>query len=431
KIRLVADARAKADAQTAEKLRLAADAKAKADAETAEKLRLAADAKAKADAAEKIRLVADAKAKADAETAEKLRLAADAKAKADAAAEKLRLVADAKAKADAETAEKLRLAADAKAKADAAATENVRLAADAKAKDEANLKLLKDDNAKAMDEVADSFELQAKKQADLISQLNISVAGKQKELDEIREENDLSEKGIYKEPKPFKSASAENAKLEDLKVQLSDLDRIQRASLESLTKLYNERLKKTANKTDVLTVSYLQKINALKSALLKGEELNQKLLTTLETIKSETDIEKKRRIKRANFETDDNRYVQDVATLKRIKEITRVSQTPLKVTDFDFGQEQSNIQIVKNIKNEQTGFYLVLALHNDVAKRDEFLAKMVASGRKDVNFFYNVNTSMYYIYCEKFDSLEQATSNLQNKGNEAYNEKMSIVKIDN
>ena len=56
---------------------------------------------------------------------------------------------------------------------------------------------------------------------------------------------------------------------------------------------------------------------------------------------------------------------------------------------------------------------------------------MVAAGRKNVNFFYNVNTSTYYIYDEKFDSLEQATYSVQNKGSEAYKAKMSIVKIEN
>jgi hypothetical protein len=48
-------------------------------------------------------------------------------------------------------------------------------------------------------------------------------------------------------------------------------------------------------------------------------------------------------------ETDDTRYAKDVEVLKRIKETTQLSATPLKAA-FDFGQEQSNIQIVKTLK---------------------------------------------------------------------------------
>jgi hypothetical protein len=86
--------------------------------------------------------------------------------------------------------------------------------------------------------------------------------------------------------------------------------------------------------------------------------------------------------------TDDNRYTKDVAMLKRIKETTKLSATPLKPSDF--GQEQSN-----------------------------------------VNFFYNVNSSKHYMYTKKYESLDKAKNALQTKDNVAYNAKMSIVKIEN
>jgi hypothetical protein len=55
----------------------------------------------------------------------------------------------------------------------------------------------------------------------------------------------------------------------------------------------------------------------------------------------------------------------------------------------------------------------------------------VASGQSNVNFFYNVNSSKYYIYTKKYDSLDEATNALQAKDNASYNSKMSIVKIEN
>ena len=119
-----------------------------------------------------------------------------------------------------------------------------------------------------------------------------------------------------------------------------------------------------------------------------------------------------------------------MATLKRIKETTAVSAIPLKPQDFDYGTEQSNMQILKNIRNIDGGYYLVIAVHNEVAKRDTFLTKVVASGQADVNFFYDVNSSNYYIYYDKFENFKEAQKALNTKGSKPYNGKMSIVKVE-
>ena len=451
KARLAADAKAKADAEALQ-AKLAADAKAKADAE-AQQAKLAADAKAKADAeAQKAKLAADAKAKADAEV-QQAKLAADAKAKADAEAQQAKLAADAKAKADMEALQ-AKLLADAKVKADAEAAEKLKaeeetrqlklaeearqakLAADAKAKADAEEQArlaaaAKDETAKAMDNLSESIDISGKAQDDLLAQFKATVASKQKDLDDLREENDLSEKGIYKEPKPFKSLAAENSKLEALKSEIVLASRRQNAEIAKLTDLYNERLKKVPNKNDALNKAYLDKINQLKAAQIQSDKDNSQMLSSLERIKTETEIERKRRIKSAAYENDQGRYAQDVAALKRIKETTKVSNTPLTPSDFDFGEDQSNMQIIKNIKNSDSGYYLIIAVHSSVEKRDEFLKKAVAAGSSDVNFFYNVTTSKYYIYYEKFGDLSQAQKALETKGSKPYNGKMAIVKVEN
>jgi hypothetical protein len=55
----------------------------------------------------------------------------------------------------------------------------------------------------------------------------------------------------------------------------------------------------------------------------------------------------------------------------------------------------------------------------------------VASGNTDVNFFYDVNTSKYYIYNEKINNVELANDALKSKGSEPYKGRLSIVKIEN
>lgn len=64
-------------------------------------------------------------------------------------------------------------------------------------------------------------------------------------------------------------------------------------------------------------------------------------------------------------------------------------------------------------------------------KRDTFLRNAVSVGQDNIDFFYDVNSSKYYIYYQKFESIQEATTAIELKGTEPYNAKMSIVKIEN
>ena len=111
--------------------------------------------------------------------------------------------------------------------------------------------------------------------------------------------------------------------------------------------------------------------------------------------------------------------------------MTPVSNEPLEPEHFDSGELLSNIQILKDVNNVDNGYYLVIAVHRDVAKRDEFLRKAVAAGESNIDFFFDVNTSKYYIYYQKFDYIDTANEALKSKGSQPYNTNMSVVKIEN
>ncbi|SFM47726.1 type IX secretion system membrane protein, PorP/SprF family [Flavobacterium succinicans] len=447
KAKLEADTKAKAaaDAERLRQEKLAAEAKAKADAKAKEiadaeaKAKVEADAKAKAAAdAERLRqekLAAEAKAKADAEA--KAKVEADAKAKAAAEAERLRqekLAAEAKAKADAEAKAKVeadakaKTAADAKQKSDAEA-ERIRLAKIAAAA--AVVPVVKDASAIAIDDLAKQAETSSQMQKSLIAQLDQKVAAKAKELRDMKEENDLSEQGIFKEPQEIKSTVNDNAVIESLKSQISAMNKMQEDNIVKIKNLFDERIKKGASATDALSINYLKSIDQLKAEQAASVQTNTKLVQSLENIKVAVEVEKKRRIKRANSLNSSDRLAQDQAALKRIKETTKLSATPLTVSDFDFGEEQSNMQIMKRVENTPSGYYMIMAVHKDVAKRDAFLTKAVASGMKNVSFYYDASTSSYYIYNGMFDNLQEAQEEIKNKTTNASTSKMVIIKVEN
>ena len=127
-----------------------------------------------------------------------------------------------------------KLAADAKAKADAARQNKIKLklllllnlAIDALAKAKADA-MPKDEYGKSMDNLTKTLEDSKKKQQQLLTRLDASVANKEKALKELREENDLSDKGIVKTTVEFKSTSGENAELESIRAQIAEVNKAQ------------------------------------------------------------------------------------------------------------------------------------------------------------------------------------------------------------
>ena len=458
----------KAKAEEVAKANQAADAKAKTEAESA-KLAAAVQAKAEADAMAKLeeeriaKEVAEAKAKiaaenrakaeiqAKAEAEERARLETETKARAEAETkaqleEQSRLM-EIQAKLDAETKAKeeakAKVEAEAKARAEAEAKaqleEQTRLEAEAQAKLDAENKSKADTETKEepvlpKDDMAVSMEAINKLTEDsdeLLSRFREAVASKNKDLKDLKEENDLSDKGIFTEPKPFKSVTAENNAIEALKSNIDEVIETREERIKELEDLYEEQ-RIAAIENDTIVLYYQKALKKLKAEQLKAIQTKTELTATLKDINEATEYERKRRIKRAIYNNEEDRYTQDKAALRIIKQNTPVSTTPIKETDFDFGEEQSgNIQILKNVKNVEEGYYLIVAVHNDVSKRDDFLTKVVASGQADIDFFYDVNTSKYYIYYQKFETIEQANGALKSKGSKPYNGKLSIVKIEN
>ncbi len=422
--RLLAEQKAKEDAEA--QARLLAEQKAKEEAEA--QARLLAEQKAKEEADEQARLLAEQKAKEEAEA--QARLLAEQKAKEDAEAQ-ARLLAEQKAKEEAEA--QARLLAEQKAKEDAEA--QARLLAEQKAKEEdisSQITNPTDDFGKAMKTLAEQTEETKSTQRDLLQQFDDMVAVKNQDLKDLKEENDLSEQGIAVQPKPFKSITEENNRLNAIKSNLDNIINSRNEKINQLKELYDDKFEADTIYNEEVYLYYRKTIQRLETEQKEAIDFKNNLETRLADIKVATEFERRRRIKRAAFDNEDERYSLDRSTLQNIKETTTVTNALMKESDFDFGEPQSdNIQILKNVTNVENGYYLVLAVHTDVNKRNEFIRKVVSTGKLDVDFFYDVNTSKYYIYDKKYSSIQAANQAMETKGNKSYNTKMSLVKIEN
>ncbi|MFC4636650.1 hypothetical protein ACFO3O_22285, partial [Dokdonia ponticola] len=438
--RLEAEEQARIEAEALAKK--AAEEKARLAAE--EQARLAAEEQARLEAEEQARIEAEALAKKAAE--EKARLAAEEQARL-AAEEQARLEAEEQARIEAEAIakkaaeEQARLAAEEQARL--AAEEQARLEAEEQARIEAEALAKKvteektdtptpnDELGRSLQTLTTQAEALQSSQSTLLENLTIAVNSKDKDLTDLKNENDLSEQGIFIEPKPFKSVSQENAKIESLKIELEETLEKQNEKIKELEDVYTKRAKKVRG-NDKINQYYRDAIASLKKQREETRNAKISAISLLEDIKVATQFERSRRIKRAIFDNEDDRYKKDQATLTILKQNTPLSSVPYKVEDFDFGEERSNnIQILKNVENTDNAYYLVLAVHGNTSKRDEFVKKVIASGYSNVNFFYDINTSKYYIYSDKTTSLQSANEKLNKQNNAPYASRMSIIKIEN
>ncbi|AUC76501.1 PorP/SprF family type IX secretion system membrane protein [Olleya sp. Bg11-27] len=440
-----ADANAKRLAE--QKAKEEADANAKRLAE--QKAKEEADANAKRLAEQKAKEEADANAKRLAE--QKAKEEADANAKR-LAEQKAKEEADANAKRLAEQKAKEEADANAKRLAEQKAKEeadaNAKRLAEQKAKEEAdaNAKLLAEQKAneeveetpvveftdavgQTIQAISKQTDATKKTQSDLLKRFNDIIDIKDNDLKDLKEENDLGEQGIVVKPRPFKSISAENKALNAIKLDLEKSIEDRNQQITTLKKYYDDN---SDGDLDNVDAYYKETMERLESEQKEAIETKAKLEQKLADIKISTEYERRRRIKRAVFDNEDERYKQDRTALKNIKDFTIPSTAAPIASDFDFGEKQSdNIQILENVNKEESGYYLVLAVHKDINKRNDFLTKAVKAGLNDINFFYDVNTSKYYIYYQKFDYFPEAQEAIKNKGNKAYNSNMSILNIKN
>jgi len=450
---------AAAQAKSEEETRIAAEKlkeiELQAKAKEAEEARLAQEAAAQAKADEEARIAEEklkeielqAKAKKEDET--RLAQEAEAQAKADEEAriaeEKLKEIElQAKAKKEEEARLDQEAAAKAKANIEARIAEEKLKEIELKAKGDKEARLAaeaavelevthKDDLAISMFNITEAAKTSKAKQEQLLARLSEAVENKNNDLKDLKEENDLSEQGIFQAPKPFKSVAAENQALEALLIDVDNSINERNKNITDLENQYNERLKKVTNSNDATNQYYRDEIQKLKEEQQRSVQAKASLITRLDAIKIGIEFERKRRIKRAVYDNEEDRYQKDRATLNQIKQSTAVGTSQFTEEDFDFGEERiiDNIQIVKNVMNEENGYYVVLAIHSDVSKRNEFVTKTIASGQADINFFYDVNTSKYYIYYNKFNSIDEARRAMQSSETKPFNSKMSIVKIEN
>ena len=181
----------------------------------------------------------------------------------------------------------------------------------------------------------------------------------------------------------------------------------------------------------------------------RRDELNEALLKKIDSLGGEKKIELKRRISKATFYSREARNFDDKLALVRLKKYQNEAQksqsqntvhkkvNQLNLRELKEAVEQdtltavnrSKIQVLDNLKEVPTGYYIVLGDFIEAEDRDQFIMKLIDTGEFNSSFFFNVNILSYYVFTKFFYTEEEALYEYKQKSGQELYEKMLIVKI--
>ena len=255
-------------------------------------------------------------------------------------------------------------------------------------------------------------------------------------------ENTLNADGSARAARKFVSTAEANAQLQSLKSKISsnkvEFDKL----IRDFEATNNQRVKdlKAKGISDLdakpLNDSYLKTLNDLK---LKRETFNRLEVEAdlkIQKIKDEKEAERLRRIKKAEFDSEKDRNLKDQQILENLKKNQSAVNNGNANNDDKDQQSATNsnavtdIPIIKKLTDVSSGYYLVLETFRNIEDTKTYLTTVLKAGGSNVNFFYNLHNSTYYVYSGKQDTMGDANQALKVKGTKTYNKNMFIVKVE-
>lgn len=230
---------------------------------------------------------------------------------------------------------------------------------------------------------------------------------------------------------------------ENRKIYTGIMQKVHRITVQE-NQEYKKKVKANLSDKDLASID---EINKLSEDQLANEKKNDALFAKVASIDAEKKDELKRKISKATFyssearEYDDKlaqvklqRYQKtaeenqkDVATTTTLPEASEIrKQLNENIVDE---KHPTRMEIIRNLKDLEDGFYMVAHVTDDAAQRDAYAIKLTDAGETKTSFFYNVNTLSYYVYTKIFPTADEAIYEYKTKVNNPLFSGIFIVQI--
>ena len=293
---------------------------------------------------------------------------------------------------------------------------------------------------KELDKFKTEIDFKSNESNKLLNKFDSLVKIRNSDLQDFKNESLLNADGTKKVQKKFVSATESNKIVEKLKNDIQQNKVVFDNLINEYENKNNDRIKSLKTKgisdadSKTLNDSYLASLNSLKTKREGFNEKERQLSAEIESIKVAKDLEIRNRIKRAQFDNENeqikkNQAAIDLLNKNTVKDVTTSTQAVSTSSQPDAAN--SELTIIRNISGINSGFYLVLDTFSTTTARDSFVSNAISAGAKNVRSFFNFNNNLHYVYIDDFKDIESALAAQKARGTRSYNTKMFTVKVVN
>jgi LysM repeat protein len=213
---------------------------------------------------------------------------------------------------------------------------------------------------------------------------------------------------------------------------------------------YKKKIRESEKNNNVTSIQQrlsLEEIKRYKIEQEQGDAKNQLLISKIDSLDTQKQIEVKRHISKASYYSMEARKFDDKLALVKLKkyqdeavkksngaetskivsleEMRReLKENPLK------NKKNIKIEVYDNLKEVSNGYYLVLGIFTDAVPRDKLIMQLIDSGNFNAGFFFNINSLSYYVYADKFQNMDEVLYQCKKKEEDELYKNIVITKLE-
>lgn len=204
---------------------------------------------------------------------------------------------------------------------------------------------------------------------------------------------------------------------------------------------------KNKNVTSIQQRLSLDEIKRYKIEQEQGDAKNQQLISKIDSLDTQKQIEVKRHISKASYYSMEARKFDDKLALVKLKKYqdeaikksapaetskaVSLEEMKRELKENPFKNEKNiKIEVYDNLKEVSNGYYLVLGIFTDASQRDKLIMQLIDSGDFNASFFFNINSLSYYVYSDKFQNMEELLYQCKKKEEDELYKNVIIAKLE-
>ncbi|UUF12117.1 MULTISPECIES: muramidase family protein [Flavobacterium] len=213
---------------------------------------------------------------------------------------------------------------------------------------------------------------------------------------------------------------------------------------------YKKKIRESEKNKNVTSIQQrlsLEEIKRYKIEQEQGDAKNQLLISKIDSLDTQKQIEVKRHISKASYYSMEARKFDDKLALVKLKKYqdeaikksgsaetskaVSLEEMKRELKENPFKNEKNiKIEVYDNLKEVSNGYYLVLGIFTDAPQRDKLIMQLIDSGDFNASFFFNINSLSYYVYSDKFQNMEELLYQCKKKEENELYKNVIIAKLE-